>query len=66
MHDAGWKRLWARLSKGLGIPRNPTSPTPSKKDDDSDTDLSGYNTYPPTPESREPTLSPTIHGNDTA
>jgi len=50
----GWKRLWARLSKELGI-ESPASPTPSKENDDTDTDLSGYNTYAPTPEPREPT-----------
>ncbi|KAK0703515.1 hypothetical protein B0T26DRAFT_744314 [Lasiosphaeria miniovina] len=36
--NEGWKRF------------NPASPTPSKDNDDSDTDLSGYNTYPLTPE----------------
>jgi hypothetical protein len=57
MLDTGWKRLWARLSKGLGIP-SPASPISPKDNDDSDTDLSGYNTYAPTPESREPTPIP--------
>ncbi|KAI1300449.1 hypothetical protein F5Y03DRAFT_397167 [Xylaria venustula] len=54
MWDEGWKRLWARLAKELGI-EIPASPTPSKDKDDTDTDLSGYNTYAPTPEPREPT-----------
>ncbi|KAH8889935.1 hypothetical protein GQ53DRAFT_651494 [Thozetella sp. PMI_491] len=58
MRDAGWKRLWSRLSKELGITSNSASPTPSKDNDDSDTDLSGYNTYAPTPEPREPTPLP--------
>ncbi|KAI0131059.1 hypothetical protein F4814DRAFT_153960 [Daldinia grandis] len=60
MLDAGWKRLWARISKDLSIKisSKPASPTPSKDNDDSDTDLSGYNTYAPTPEPREPTPLP--------
>ncbi|KAI1161955.1 hypothetical protein F5B18DRAFT_413393 [Nemania serpens] len=60
MEDAGWKRLWARLSRELGIEvsRNSPSPMPSKDSNDSDTDLSGYDTYPPTPEAREPTPLP--------
>ncbi|CAJ2508710.1 Uu.00g137360.m01.CDS01 [Anthostomella pinea] len=57
IRDAGWKRLWARLSKDLGVD-NHTSQTPSKGNDDSETDLSGYNTYAPTPEPREPTPLP--------
>ncbi|KAH8742430.1 hypothetical protein F5883DRAFT_442354 [Diaporthe sp. PMI_573] len=55
--DEGWKRLWARLSKDLPSVEqgnNPASPPPN----DSDSDLSGYNTYPPTPESREETPPP--------
>ncbi|CAJ2508216.1 Uu.00g094020.m01.CDS01 [Anthostomella pinea] len=57
IHDPGWKRLWARLSKDLGIEMH-TSPTPSKGSGDSETDLSGYDTYDPTPEPREPTPLP--------
>lgn len=57
MRDVGWKRLWARLSKELGI-EIPASPTPLKDNGGSDTDLSGYNTYAPTPEPREPTPLP--------
>ncbi|KAG8408282.1 hypothetical protein J3459_017949 [Metarhizium acridum] len=58
MRDTGRKRLWARLSKELGIPSNPASPTTSKDNDDSDTELSGFDTYPPTPEPCEPTPLP--------
>ncbi|KAI1199060.1 hypothetical protein F5X97DRAFT_137343 [Nemania serpens] len=60
MKDAGWKRMWARLSRepGIEVSRNSPSPTPSKDSNDSDTDLSGYSTYPPTPEPREPTPLP--------
>lgn len=53
-----WKRLWARLSKDLPSTRsgnNSASPMPLH---DSDSDLSGYDTYAPTPESREPTPVP--------
>ncbi|KAF2254383.1 hypothetical protein BU26DRAFT_537213 [Trematosphaeria pertusa] len=55
--NESWKRLWARLSKELGI-EIPASPTPSRDNDDNDTDLSGYSTYDPTPEPREPTPIP--------
>ncbi|KAI3325936.1 hypothetical protein HD806DRAFT_520658 [Xylariaceae sp. AK1471] len=57
MCDEGWKRVWTRISKDLGIKisSNPASPTPPKHSDDSDTDLSGYDTYPPTLEPRDPT-----------
>jgi hypothetical protein len=58
--DKSWQRLWARLSKGLPSVEtgsNPASPM-SRNDSDSDTDLSGYNTYAPTPEPREPTPLP--------
>ena len=56
--DEDWKILWARLSKDLGIPSNPASPTPSKDNDDSDTDLDGYNTYPPSPTSSHESTPP--------
>ncbi|KAJ2892965.1 uncharacterized protein MKZ38_009164 [Zalerion maritima] len=42
--DEGWKRLWARLSKDLPSVKqgsNPASPMPPNN---SDSDLSGYNT----------------------
>ncbi|KAI0815413.1 hypothetical protein GGR55DRAFT_345632 [Xylaria sp. FL0064] len=42
-----WKRLWARLSKDLP----PDPPSPPRNENDDDTDLSGYNTYAPTPDS---------------
>ncbi|EFY91716.1 hypothetical protein J3459_003992 [Metarhizium acridum] len=54
---ADWKRLWARLSKEWGI-EIVRSPTPQKNSDDSDTDLSGYSTYDPTPEYRTPSPFP--------
>ncbi|KAK1250299.1 hypothetical protein MKX08_010302 [Trichoderma sp. CBMAI-0020] len=38
LNDEGWKRLWARISKKLGIPSSsPPSPPPN----DNDSDLSG-------------------------
>lgn len=65
IRDAGWVRLWARLSKDLGIEvsSDPASPTSSNNDNDNDsaTDLSGFNTYEPTPEPREPTPIPHDH-----
>ncbi len=50
-----WKRLWARLSKDLGL--QPESPLPPTNPDGSIP--SGYSTYDPTPnQSREPTPFP--------
>ncbi|KAK3692871.1 hypothetical protein B0T22DRAFT_436099 [Podospora appendiculata] len=41
MHDQGWRRLWARLSKGLpSAEQDSDSPPP----DDSESDLRGFNT----------------------
>ncbi|KAK3333600.1 hypothetical protein B0T19DRAFT_130748 [Cercophora scortea] len=55
MKDQGWKRLWARMSKDLPpVEQESDSPPP----DDSESDLSGFNTYPPTPEPRSPTPIP--------
>ncbi|GAP89463.1 putative macrophage mannose receptor 1 [Rosellinia necatrix] len=60
MHDKGWKRLWPRIAIKLGIEitSNQVSPAPEKGSDESDTDLSGFSTYPPTPEPRPPTPLP--------
>ncbi|OAA37864.1 hypothetical protein NOR_06941 [Metarhizium rileyi] len=58
--DPGWKRIWARYSKRLGLKMRP-SPTPSidsDRSDRSETDLDGYNTYDPTPEYHTPTPPP--------
>ncbi|KAI1178859.1 hypothetical protein F4777DRAFT_535915 [Nemania sp. FL0916] len=54
--DESWKRLWARLSKDLPAAEKNSIPPESPRDDD--TDLSGYDTYAPTPESREPSPLP--------
>jgi len=55
LQDKGWRRLWARLSPPSV--ENPSTPpaSPPPDDDGGDTDLDGYNTYPPTPEPREAT-----------
>ncbi|KAI1080580.1 hypothetical protein F5B20DRAFT_589304 [Whalleya microplaca] len=55
--DHDWQLLWARLSKDIS--RIGTPPTPeSLRSRDGDSDLSGFSTYPPTPEDREPTPPP--------
>ncbi|KXX78216.1 hypothetical protein MMYC01_205056, partial [Madurella mycetomatis] len=58
MFNKDWKRLWSRLSKTL--PRvQPPNPASSQADDsDGNTGLSGYSTYGPTPEPREPSPLP--------
>ena len=49
--DKGWQRLWARLSKDLPSVETPGTPA-SFQLNDSDSNVSGYSTYPPTPEPR--------------
>ncbi|KAI0448357.1 hypothetical protein F5B21DRAFT_522199 [Xylaria acuta] len=56
--DENWKRLWSRLSKDLPDLSPPTPATVYSSDHGSDTDLSGYDTYDPTPSPREPTPEP--------
>jgi hypothetical protein len=55
--DKGWQRLWARLSKDLPSVETPGTPA-SFQLNDSDSNVSGYSTYPPTPEPRVLTPEP--------
>jgi hypothetical protein len=55
--DKGWQRLWARLSKDLPSGETPGTPA-SFQLNDSDSNVSGYSTYPPTPEPRVLTPEP--------
>ncbi|CZR52894.1 uncharacterized protein PAC_02771 [Phialocephala subalpina] len=55
--DKGWQRLWARLSKDLPSVETPGTPG-SFQLNDSDSNVSGYSTYPPTPEPRVLTPEP--------
>ncbi|KAI0007908.1 hypothetical protein F4779DRAFT_619120 [Xylariaceae sp. FL0662B] len=58
MLDESWKRSWARLSNSLSsAERDNDLPSPMPPHD-SDSDLGVYDTYAPTPESREPTPLP--------
>ncbi|KAH8746081.1 hypothetical protein F5883DRAFT_585880 [Diaporthe sp. PMI_573] len=51
-----WQRSWSRLSKVLPRVQPPTPVSSSA--DDSDNSLSGFSTYDPTPEPREPSPLP--------
>ena len=51
MLDKVWQRLWARLSRDLPSLETPGTPASFQRRA-SDSNLSGYSTYPPTPEPR--------------
>ncbi|KAI1402765.1 hypothetical protein F4819DRAFT_453317 [Hypoxylon fuscum] len=58
--NESWKRLWLRLSKHFPSVDNRSgaeSPIPPREPD-SNSDISGYSTFSPTPESRDPTPIP--------
>lgn len=55
LRDENWKRMWSRLSKILPRVQPPSPPPSLPLSEGGDTDLSGFDTYDPTPEPRNPT-----------
>ncbi|KAK3326540.1 hypothetical protein B0H66DRAFT_163613 [Apodospora peruviana] len=53
--DKDWARMWAQMAKDLGVP---TVESPENQDANSESEHSGYSTFPPTPSTREPTPIP--------